>query len=128
LKSRVLELPLPIGDSDRVVMTQAGQKMAFVFAGGGSLGAVQVGMLEALLSARLQPDFVVGTSVGAINASYFAGAPSAEGVARLAEIWAGVRRSDVFPFTFASLLGLLRHEGHIVSSSGLRRLIKTNLL
>jgi NTE family protein len=108
-------------------MTHAGQKTAFVFAGGGSLGAVQVGMLEALLSARLQPDFVVGASVGAINASYFAGAPSAEGVARLAILWSGARRSDIFPFTFTSLLGLLRGQGHIVSPSGLRRLLKANM-
>ena len=35
-------------------------------------------MLDVLLAAGLQPDFVVGTSVGAINAGYFAGAPNAE--------------------------------------------------
>ena len=67
-------------------MTQTGQKTAFVFAGGGSLGAIQVGMLRVLLSAGLHPDFVIGSSVGAINAGYFAGAPNDEGVARLAQI------------------------------------------
>jgi NTE family protein len=50
---------------------QIGQKTAFVFAGGGSLGAVQVGMLRVLLAAGVQPDFIIGTSVGAINAAYF---------------------------------------------------------
>jgi Patatin-like phospholipase len=39
-------------------------KTAFVFAGGGNLGAVQVGMLRVLLEAGVQPDFVIGTSVG----------------------------------------------------------------
>lgn len=64
-------------------MARTAGKTAFVFAGGGSLGAIQIGMLRVLLSSGVQPDFVVGTSVGAINASYFAGAPNTEGVARL---------------------------------------------
>jgi NTE family protein len=108
-------------------MVQAGRKTAFVFAGGGSLGAIQVGMLHVLLSAGVQPDFVVGSSVGAINAAYFAGAPDEAGVARLAEIWSGLRRGDVFPFTFSSAVGLLRHPDYIVNPSGLRRLIENNL-
>jgi NTE family protein len=83
-------------------MTRTGQKTAFAFAGGGSLGAIQVGMLRVLLSAGVQPDFVVGASVGAINAAYFAGAPNADGVERLAEIWSGLRRREVFPVTLKS--------------------------
>jgi NTE family protein len=98
-----------------------------VFSGGGSLGAIQVGMLRALLSSGLRPDFVVGASVGAINASYFAGAPHAEGVARLERIWTGLRRSDIFPFTLASAFGLLRHPGNLIDPGGLRRLIESNL-
>jgi len=100
---------------------------AFVFAGGGSLGAVQVGMLPALLSHGVRPDFVVGASVGAINASYFAAAPDLDGVAALARIWSGLRRADVFPLTLTSAFGLLRHPGNLVDPSGLRRLIETNL-
>jgi acyl transferase domain-containing protein len=57
-------------DSKRAIMTRTGQKTAFAFAGGGSLGAIQVGMLRVLLSAGVQPDFVVGASVGAMNAAY----------------------------------------------------------
>jgi NTE family protein len=108
-------------------MARTGQKTAFVLAGGGSLGAMQVGMLDVLLAAGVQPDFVVGTSVGAINAGFFAGAPNGEGVARLAKIWFDLRRSDVFPFTFASAFALLRRPGHLVNPGGLRRLIETNL-
>src|SRR5215831_8057791 len=100
-------------------MTQAGGT-AFVFTGGGSLGAVQVGMLRTLLAYDVRPDFVVGSSVGAINASYFAAAPSADGVAALARIWSGLRRSDVFPLTIVSALGLLRHPGNLVDPSALR--------
>jgi NTE family protein len=65
---------------------------AFVLAGGGSIGAVQVGMLRELLAHGVKPDFVVGSSVGAINGAYFAGAPTPEGVARLAAVWRGLRR------------------------------------
>src|ERR1043166_2599434 len=108
-------------------MTATAAKTAFVFTGGGSLGAIQVGMLRTLLSHGGRPDFVVGSSVGAINASYFAAAPNADGVAALGRIWSGLRRADVFPFTFVSAFGLLRHPGNLVDPSGLRRLIETNL-
>jgi NTE family protein len=105
----------------------AGGKTAFVFSGGGSLGAIQVGMLRVLLAYGLKPDFVVGASVGAINASYFASAPDAECVARLEQIWSGLRRADIFPFTFTSALGLIRHRGYIVDPSKLRHVIETHL-
>jgi NTE family protein len=84
-------------------------------------------MLRVLVSCGVQPDFVVGASVGAINASYFAGAPNTGGVAMLERIWSGLRRSNIFPFTLASALGLIRHPGNIVNPSGLRRVIEQNL-
>ena len=57
----------------------------------------------------------------------FAAAPDAECVARLEQIWSGLRRADIFPFTFTSAFGLIRHQGYIVDPSKLRRLIETNL-
>ncbi|HMA71164.1 MAG TPA: patatin-like phospholipase family protein [Xanthobacteraceae bacterium] len=108
-------------------MAPSGGKTALVFAGGGSLGAVQVGMLRVLLTSGVQPDFVVGASVGALNASYFAGAPNAQGVATLERIWSGLRRSDIFPLTLASVFGLLRHPGNVVDPAGLRRVVEMNL-
>ena len=68
-----------------------------VFSGGGSLGAAQVGALQALFEAGIVPDAVVGTSVGAINAAYIALDPTAEGAADLERIWRGMTREDVFP-------------------------------
>ncbi|MCC3244000.1 patatin-like phospholipase family protein [Methylocystis sp. WRRC1] len=100
-------------------------RTAFVLAGGGSLGAVQVGMLRALLASGVRPDFIVGSSVGAMNACYFAGRPDADGVETLAGIWNGLRRSDVFPFTFSTALALLRRSDYLVDPSALRRLIET---
>lgn len=108
-------------------MNETTRRTAFVFAGGGSLGAIQVGMLRVLVAAGARPDFVVGASVGAINAAYFAGAPSPEGVSKLEQIWCGLRRADVFPITFASAFGLLRHPDNIVDPGRLRRLIETYL-
>src|SRR5262245_60850916 len=64
-------------------------RTAFVLAGGGSLGAAQVGMLRALVESGINADLVVGTSVGAINAAYFAGDPTPHGIARLAALWSG---------------------------------------
>jgi len=37
---------------------------AFVLAGGASLGAVQAGMVQVLLEAGIEPDLIVGSSVG----------------------------------------------------------------
>src|SRR5262249_7533054 len=105
-------------------MAVVGAKTAFVFSGGGSLGAIQVGMLRVLLTYGLKPVFVVGASVGAINAAYFASAPDVECVARLEQIWSGLRRADIFPFTLTSAFGLIRHRGYIVDPSGLRRVVK----
>ena len=90
-------------------------RTAFVFAGGGSFGAVQVGMLHALVEHGVNADFVVGSSVGAINGAYFAGNPTLDGVVQLKKLWLGIRRSDVFPDQLADRCGLslasrLSHE------------------
>lgn len=103
-------------------------KTAFVLTGGGSLGAVQVGMLKALHGAGIVPDLVVGASVGAINAAYFAGTPDAEGIERLEKLWSGVRREDVFPFTYLRALAcLLGHRDHLAVPVALRALIQSAL-
>src|SRR4051794_35513822 len=70
---------------------------AFVLQGGGSLAAAQVGMLRALMEAGIVPDLIVGTSAGAINAVTFAQDPTEAGLARLEQLWAGLRRATVFP-------------------------------
>ncbi len=100
-------------------------KTAFVFAGGSSLGAVQVGMLKALLRHGFEADLVVGSSVGAINAAYFAGNPTLEGLARLEAIWRGLRRADVFPVpTLRDLLGLFSQRGYLVEPADLAQLLE----
>lgn len=100
---------------------------AFVLAGGGSLGAIQVGMLRALIAAGERPDFVVGTSVGAINAAYFASDPTPEGVARLSQLWTGLRRRDVFPVDpLAVARGIMGQRDHLFGARALRRLVESH--
>ena len=102
-------------------------RTAFVFAGGGSFGAVQVGQLRALVAHGAQPDLVVGSSVGAMNAAYYAGAPNLEGVERLARIWRGLQRKDVFPLNWRTALGFARRRDFLVGSESLRRLVHKHL-
>jgi NTE family protein len=64
----------------------AGQ-VAFVLGGGGVLGAHEVGMLRALAERGIDPDMVLGTSVGAVNGAFCAADPTLAGIERLAELW-----------------------------------------
>lgn len=109
-------------------MASIPRKTAFVLAGGGSLGAVQVGMLKALNREQIRPDFVVGASVGAINAAYYAAAPDETGIARLEHIWMSLRRTDIFPFSVVgTLLCLLGRRDHFAVPLALRALIASQL-
>ena len=100
---------------------------AFVLAGGGSIGAVQVGMLRELLAQGVKPDLVVGSSAGAINAAYLAGSPSRAGIERLETLWRGLQRADVFPLTWRGMLGALTRRSAPLDPGGLRRLLETHL-
>ena len=67
----------------------------YVFQGGGALGAYQAGVVEALDAAGLAPDWLVGTSIGAINAALMAGNPPAQRLAALREFWSRVTRPSL---------------------------------
>lgn len=98
--------------------------LAFVFSGGANLGAVQVGMLKALLNAGIYPDIVVGVSVGALNAALIANHGLAEGITILEAIWQGVRRQDIFPGgAWSQAWRLLRSRTHLHPNNGLTALI-----
>lgn len=103
-------------------------KTAFVLAGGGSLGAVQVGMLKALTRHGMTPDFVVGASVGAINGACYAAEPGEAGIARLERVWGCLRSADIFPFSMlGAALCLLGRRDHVALPGGLRSLIESEL-
>lgn len=62
-------------------------QVVLVLQGGGALGAYQVGVYEALHEAGIEPDWVIGTSIGAINGAIIAGNKPADRVQRLRELW-----------------------------------------
>ncbi|MES2072880.1 MAG: patatin-like phospholipase family protein [Pseudomonadota bacterium] len=62
-------------------------QVVLVFQGGGALGAYQAGVYEALHAAGIEPDWVIGTSIGAINGAIVAGNPPAQRLERLREFW-----------------------------------------
>ena len=71
-------------------------QVVLVLQGGGALGSYQAGVYQALHEAGLEPDWVIGTSIGAINASLIAGSPVQERMARLQEFWKRMQRSPAW--------------------------------
>src|SRR5262249_49891326 len=101
--------------------------VAFVLSGGASLGAVEVGMLMALRERGIEPDMIVGTSVGALNGAWLAGHPNAA-LDELANVWRHLRRAAVFPAD--PLRGLLAFAGRrqgLVPKHKVRALIEHHL-
>jgi len=103
--------------------------VAFVFQGGGSMSAPQVGMLRALSEAGVRPDLVVGSSAGAVNAVAFATDPTQAGLDRLQAVWMSLRRRKVAQLSARTLLAaaLGRADG-LVSNCGLRDLLASAAL
>ncbi|GLC92123.1 hypothetical protein Tamer19_15310 [Cupriavidus sp. TA19] len=65
-------------------------QVVLVLQGGGALGAYQVGVYQALHEAGLEPEWVIGTSIGAINGAIIAGNPPEQRLSRLKQFWDGV--------------------------------------
>lgn len=103
---------------------------AFVLSGGGSLGAVQVGMLQALATRGVAPDLLIGTSAGALNAGFVAGHGSTvDALDDLADIWAGLRRRDVFPLQPGRLgAAAVGRAPSLCPNGSLRRLIGSHIV
>ena len=98
---------------------------ALVLAGGGPRGAVQVGMLQVLADHGFVPDRIYGSSVGAINGVGFASDPTSAGVERMAQIWLGLGREDIYPQ--GRLHGpwlYLQQRDSVYASSGLRKIME----
>jgi len=70
-----------------------------VLQGGGALGAYQAGVYEALHEAGVEPDWVIGTSIGAINAALIAGNAPGHRLDRLRAFWARVEQDVAHDFT-----------------------------
>jgi NTE family protein len=99
--------------------------VAFALSGGGPFGAMQVGSLRALFEHGVVPDFVCGTSVGALNAALIAFDPTLRGVERLEQTWRDLGERGLFPsrrlnFSWARFLA---RGDHVFDSEPMRRLI-----
>jgi NTE family protein len=73
-------------------------QVVLVLQGGGALGAYQVGVYHALHEAGVEPDWIVGTSIGAINASIIAGNKSQDRLSKLDQFWKRMERPTAWPF------------------------------
>ncbi len=71
--------------------------IAWSLSGGGNRGPIQVGAMRALFEAGIQPDMLVGTSAGALNAAFLATDPTPAGVEHLAQTWLKTTREDILP-------------------------------
>jgi NTE family protein len=101
--------------------------VAFVLGGGGVLGAVEVGMLRALLRAGYRPDVVVGTSIGAVNGVLVAADPSEAVTDRLVRLWSSPEAADVYGDSLARQLRRFAARTHLHSPLPLRRLLESEL-
>ena len=103
---------------------------AFVLGGGGVLGAVEVGMLRALLERDISPDLVLGTSVGALNGAMVARQPDLGVVDRLIELWstAGEAGKEVYgDKPLRTVRRAVSSGTHIYSAKPLRQRLEEEL-
>ena len=91
------------------------RQIVLVFQGGGALGAYQAGVYEALADAGIEPDWIIGTSIGAINAALIAGNEPANRVAALRAFW---RRVEQKPFWPAQLEDMFQPMSYFSALTG----------
>ncbi|HLM65699.1 MAG TPA: patatin-like phospholipase family protein, partial [Acidimicrobiales bacterium] len=103
-------------------------RTAFVLSGGGNLGALQVGMLRALLEHDVVADLVLGCSVGAINGAGFADDPTLEGIGRLESLWKALDGQNMLPSGWLpNAVSLARKGEAIHDHDALRRMAEDSL-
>lgn len=105
------------------LMDSLPRPIAYVLGGGASYGSVQVGHLRALAETDLQPDFVVGTSVGSLNGAIVAENP-ATAAERLTDLWSGMTRQAVFGNVLGTAVNLAKGKASAVPNTGLRSIIE----
>jgi NTE family protein len=95
-------MPRLTGYSDsarpRSVRSELPGQIVLVLQGGGALGSYQAGVYQGLQEAGIEPDWIIGTSIGAINASLIAGNEPTRRLERLNEFWSRVQRVPHWSF------------------------------
>lgn len=86
------------------------ETVAIVLQGGGALGAYQAGVIEGLLNAGIEPDYISGISIGALNTAIIAGNPPGKRIERLREFWETICQPNsglgLLPFIEGTLFGI----------------------
>ena len=104
------------------------QMKALILQGGGALGAYQAGVFERLVVEDMLPDWVIGTSIGAINGAIIAGNRPEDRVAKLRSFWAGMAPAssafDLWPplawadmfNPYAAMMGMMSRNGAVMAA------------
>jgi NTE family protein len=102
------------------------RKVAFVLSGGANRGALEVGVLLALVEHDIRPQILVGTSVGAINAAFLAMNPTVEGARHLEKMWHEVSEKIFVRRDYVSgMWRLVTRRSSLYDSNKLRELLKS---
>lgn len=118
--TRAVELPAGGGRPE----PHGPRPVAFVLSSGANLGAVQVGMLRALVERGIRPDLVVGCSIGAINGAALAEDPNMAGIDRLEHVWTTTDTRVLMPRPWLPQpVALIRRGEAMHSRAGLHRLL-----
>lgn len=83
-------------DNTQSKVTNLPGQVVLVLQGGGALGSYQAGVYQALHEAGIEPDWIIGTSIGAINASLIAGNEPGQRLAHLKEFWKRMEQNPVW--------------------------------
>lgn len=101
--------------------------VGFVLGGGGVLGAVEVGMLRALLRAGIRPDSLIGTSIGAITAAMVALNPAPPVIDDLVRLWASPEMNEVYGDSVPRQMRRFATRNHLHSPAPLQRMLERHL-
>jgi NTE family protein len=99
--------------------------VAFALSGGGNLGPMQAGTVLGLLEGGIEPDLLVGTSVGALNAAFLSTRPGVGGARALVSAWSALRRTDAFRVNLLAMVaGFVGLRDHLIGTERFRGLIR----
>jgi NTE family protein len=113
---------------NNAAQSSSADKVAFVLSGGGNRGALEVGVLIALLEHDIRPRILVGTSVGAINAAAMAINPTLDGARWLEKAWRRVTKKDILPDNYMSIaMRLLTGRSSLFDNKRLKDYLRSRL-
>ena len=98
-------------------------KAALVLCGGGAQGAAEIGFYQAMVELGISPDFIVGTSVGALNGAFIA---CGMDISRMKEIWMEISNRKLYSFN-PELLWKWGDASSLFKPTGLKRFLKKRL-